>query len=66
MLLCRLQPTFTTPESVDENVDWEEAARQLPQPLLFSCPNSSNIYSALQIGSLEGVGKDTWLCHYIN
>ena len=39
MLLCQLKPTFTTPESVDENVDREEAARQLSQPLLLSYPN---------------------------
>ena len=35
MFLCQLQPTYTTPD----NVDWEEAARQLPQSLLLSCPN---------------------------
>ena len=39
MYLCQLQPTYTTPESPDDNVDWEEAARLLPQPLLLSCPN---------------------------
>ena len=39
MFLCQLQPTYTTPESPDDNVDWEEAARQLPQSLLLSCPN---------------------------
>ena len=39
MLLCQLQPTFTATEPVSENVDWEEGARQLPQPLLLSCLN---------------------------
>ena len=39
MLLCQLQPTYTTPESADDDTDWEEAARQLPQSQLLSCPN---------------------------
>ena len=39
MLLCQLQPTYTTPESPDDDTDWEEAARQLPQSQLLSCPN---------------------------
>ena len=33
MLLCQHS------QQLNQNVDWEEAARQLPQPLLLSCPN---------------------------
>ena len=39
MFLCQLQPTYTTPESPDDDINWEEAASQLPQPVLLSCPN---------------------------
>ena len=52
MLLCQLQPTFTTRESTEENIDWEEAARQLPQPLLLSCPNWIKQMKAQTDGSI--------------
>ena len=41
MLLCQLQPAFSgTPDSTeDSNVNWEEAASQMPQTQLLSCPN---------------------------
>ena len=39
MFLCQLQPTYCTPESSKEDIDCEQAARQLPQALLLSCPN---------------------------
>ena len=39
MFLCQLQPTYCSPDSSRGDVDWEQAARQLPQPLLLSCPN---------------------------
>ena len=39
MLLCQLNPTYTTPDSSDDSTDWSEAARQLPQEVLLSCPN---------------------------
>lgn len=39
MLLCQLQPTYQTPGSPDDKVNWGEAASQLPQPELLSCPN---------------------------
>ena len=40
MFLCQLQPTYHTTDSPeDNNVNWEEAASQLPPPVLLSCPN---------------------------
>jgi DNA replication protein DnaC len=52
MLLCQLQPIFTTREATEENIDWEEAARQLPQPLLLSCLNWIKQMKAQTDGSI--------------
>ncbi len=39
MLLCELNPTYQQESQQTDNIDWEAAARELPQPLLHSCPN---------------------------
>ena len=39
MMLCQLQPEYSTCAHSDNEINWENAAQQLPQPLLLSCPN---------------------------
>lgn len=42
MLLCQLNPTYQQESQQTDNIDWEAAARELPQTLLDSCPNWVN------------------------
>ena len=42
MLLCQLQPTYANEDTCDDATDWEAAARELPPPILLSCPNWIN------------------------
>lgn len=39
MLLCQVNPTYQQDLPHNANVDWEAAAKELPIPLLQSCPN---------------------------
>ena len=54
MFLCQLQPTYDIPNSPgDDNVDWEEAARQLTPSLLLSCPNWIKQINEVSIKQLQ-------------
>ena len=42
MLLCQLSPTFQQEDPPQSNINWEESANEIPQPLLLSCPSWIN------------------------
>lgn len=42
MLLCEFNPTYQQESQQTDDVDWEAAARELPQTILHSCPNWVN------------------------
>ena len=42
MLLCQLSPTFQQEDPPQSNINWEESANEIPQPLFLSCPSWIN------------------------